>query len=41
MDKTTTHGKFKACTIAFDSEVLPLPELPAMPMMLVFAQGGL
>jgi len=26
--------------MATESEVFPDPELPAMPMMLVFAQGG-
>ena len=40
MDKMTTHGRFKEETISTAKEVLPEPELPAMPMMLVFAHGG-
>jgi hypothetical protein len=40
IDKIITQGKFKADTMAAAKEVLPEPELPAMPMMLVFAHGG-
>jgi hypothetical protein len=41
MDKITTQGKFNADTISTANEVFPDPELPAIPMMLVSAQGGL
>lgn len=37
----TTHGKSSAETIARDKDVFPEPELPAMPIMLVSAHGGL
>ena len=40
MDKMTTHGTFKEETISTANEVFPEPEPPAMPMMLVLAQGG-
>ena len=40
IDKITTQGKFKADTMATAKEVLPEPELPATPIMLVFAHGG-
>lgn len=40
MERITTHGKFKEPTIACANEVLPEPELPAMPMILVSAHGG-
>jgi hypothetical protein len=36
----TTHGKFIFATIAKVKDVFPDPELPAMPIMEVFAQGG-
>ena len=38
--KITTHGRFKDATISTAREVLPEPELPATPIILVFAQGG-
>lgn len=41
MDRMTTHGRFKEETISTAKEVLPDPELPAMPTMLVLAHGGL
>jgi len=40
MDNITTHGKFNEVTISTAKEVLPDPELPAIPMMLVSAHGG-
>ena len=40
IDMITTHGKLSDETIAWAREVLPLPEEPAMPMMLVSAHGG-
>lgn len=40
MDKMTTHGTFKEEIISRVNEVFPDPEPPAMPMMLVLAQGG-
>lgn len=40
MDNMTTQGKFRESTIALASEVLPDPEEPATPIMLVFAHGG-
>ena len=40
MDKMTTHGRFKEVTISTANEVFPEPDPPAMPMMLVLAQGG-
>jgi hypothetical protein len=41
MDRMTTHGKLKDSVIAKASDVFPDPELPAIPMMLVLAHGGL
>lgn len=41
MDKTTTHGRFSDLIISIESDVFPDPELPAMPMMLTSAHGGL
>lgn len=38
--RITTHGRFKDFTISMATEVLPEPELPAMPMMLKSAHGG-
>ena len=35
-----THGKLNDDTISTAKEVFPLPEDPAIPMMLVFAHGG-
>lgn len=40
IDKMTTHGRFREDTISTASDVLPDPEPPAMPMMLVSAHGG-
>jgi hypothetical protein len=40
MDKMTTHGKLRDATMARAKEVLPDPELPAIPMIDVFAHGG-
>lgn len=40
IDRMTTHGKFNEETMAWAREVLPLPEDPATPMMLVSAHGG-
>lgn len=40
MDRMTTHGRFKAATIARARDVFPDPELPAMPIILVSAHGG-
>ena len=37
----TTHGRFNEVTMATAKDVLPEPELPATPMMLVLAHGGL
>lgn len=37
----TTHGRLRDVIISTAKDVLPLPELPAMPMMLVLAHGGL
>lgn len=39
--RMTTHGKFNDFTICMATEVLPEPELPAMPMMLKSCHGGL
>lgn len=36
----TTQGRFKDFTISIATEVLPEPELPAMPIMLKSAHGG-
>lgn len=40
MDRMTTHGRFKEVTILTANDVFPEPDPPAMPMMLVLAQGG-
>ena len=40
IDRMTTHGRLIFLMMARASDVLPEPELPAMPMMLVFAHGG-
>lgn len=40
MERITTHGRFRAEMIARDKVVFPEPELPATPIMLVFAHGG-
>lgn len=41
IDKMTTHGRFSVLTMACDKVDFPDPELPAMPMMLKSAHGGL
>lgn len=38
--RITTHGKFKDLTISIATELLPEPELPAMPIMLKSCHGG-
>ena len=40
IDKMATQGKFNELTIFWANVDLPEPELPAMPIMLVSAQGG-
>lgn len=40
MDKIATQGRFSELTILWAKVDLPEPELPAMPIMLVSAQGG-
>lgn len=40
IESMTTHGKFKEDTISKAKDVLPEPELPATPMMLVSVHGG-
>jgi hypothetical protein len=40
MDKMMTQGKFSDFTISIAKAVLPDPELPAMPIMLISAHGG-
>ena len=40
IDNITTHGRFKFCTMAIASDVLPDPELPATPTILVLTHGG-
>lgn len=40
MDKIATQGRFSELTILWANVDLPEPELPAMPIMLVSAQGG-
>lgn len=40
MDKMATQGRLSELTILWAKVDLPEPELPAMPMMLVSAQGG-
>lgn len=39
--RITTHGRFKDLMISMATEVLPDPELPAMPMILRSAHGGM
>ena len=41
IDRMTTHGRFSLLTMAWDNVDLPEPELPATPMMLRSAHGGL
>ena len=41
IDKITTHGRLKDETISTAKDVFPEPELPAMAIMEVLAQGGL
>ena len=41
IERMTTHGRLKDCVIAKANDVFPDPELPAIPMMLVLAHGGL
>jgi hypothetical protein len=38
--RITTQGRFKDLTISMATEVLPEPELPAIPMMLKSCHGG-
>ena len=40
IDKMITHGKFNDWTISIARDVLPDPELPATPIMLMSAHGG-
>ena len=40
IDKMATQGRFSELTILWAKVDLPEPELPAMPIMLVSAQGG-
>ena len=40
IERIMTHGKFKEVTMAIAKEVLPEPELPAIPMILVLTHGG-
>ena len=40
MERMMTQGKLREATTFNAKEVLPEPELPAMPIMLVSAQGG-
>lgn len=40
IDRITTHGRLSCDTMAVASELLPEPELPAIPMILVLAHGG-
>jgi hypothetical protein len=40
IDRITTHGRFRAETIAWDKVDLPDPELPAIPIILTSAHGG-
>ena len=40
MERITTHGRFKELIISIATDVLPEPEPPATPMMLMSAQGG-
>jgi hypothetical protein len=38
--RITTHGRFKDLTISIATDVLPDPELPAIPIILKSAHGG-
>lgn len=38
--RITTQGRFNDLTISIATEVLPEPELPAMPIMLKSCHGG-
>lgn len=40
MTRITTQGRFSDLTISMATEVLPEPELPAIPMMLKSCHGG-
>ena len=40
IDRMTTQGRFSELTTASARLVLPDPELPATPMILVFFHGG-
>lgn len=40
MDMITTQGRLRDEMIALARDVFPLPDDPATPIMLVFAQGG-
>jgi hypothetical protein len=40
MTRINAPGRFKELTISTATEDFPDPELPAMPMMLISAQGG-
>jgi hypothetical protein len=40
IDKMMTQGRFNDWTISIASDVLPDPELPATPIMLISAHGG-
>jgi hypothetical protein len=40
IERIITHGRSSDATIFFAKDVFPEPELPAMPIMLVFAHGG-
>jgi hypothetical protein len=38
--RITTHGRFNDLTISMATDVLPEPELPAIPIILKSAHGG-
>ena len=40
IDRMTTQGRLRERMMAIAKDVLPEPELPATPIMLVFAHGG-
>jgi hypothetical protein len=40
IERIMTHGRLKDFTISIVSEVLPEPELPATPTILMSAHGG-
>ena len=40
IDRMATQGRFRELTMLWAKVDFPEPELPAMPIMLVFAQGG-